>query len=166
MVAWKTDDYTDAHGWLEPKYAMTIQFGRLNGDSKADICGRGSGGMLCALSTGSSFGAVVWTPHDFGDVDGWDGAASQYRSIRLADVNADGKADVCGRNTAGIACSFSNGDGSFGSFHYLNNADYRDDQGWSFDQYGTTIRFANVDGIGAPDICGRSAAGIRCARSP
>jgi peptidoglycan/xylan/chitin deacetylase (PgdA/CDA1 family) len=165
VAPWKTDDFTDALGWLPPEYSTTIQFAKLNADAKVDVCGRGSGGMLCALSNGSSFGGIVWTPHDFGDSDEWQIAPARYRSIGLADVNGDSKADACGRNPAGIACSFSNGDGSFRSFHYLNNADFRDDQGWSFDQYGTTVRLANVDGAGGADICGRSASGIRCART-
>src|SRR5258708_25694656 len=35
---------------------------------------------------------------------------SYYGSIRLADINGDGLADLCGRGPNGIVCAISNGD--------------------------------------------------------
>ena len=37
----------------------TIQFPDLNGDGKADLCGRGPDGLHCGLSTGASFDPVT-----------------------------------------------------------------------------------------------------------
>jgi peptidoglycan/xylan/chitin deacetylase (PgdA/CDA1 family) len=165
-TAWKTDDFSNAAGWLPPQYSTTIQLADLNGDGRADVCGRGVSGLVCALSTGSGFGPMVQTPDMFGDADHWPSAAARYRSIRLADVDGDGKADVCGRNATGIVCAFSVGDGSFQTYHYLDNAEYRDDLGWSESEFGVTMGLADIDSDGRADLCGRGYAGLICARSP
>lgn len=122
--------------------------------------------MACALSNGAGFGPTQWTRNTFGDGDNWQGAASRYRSIRLADVNGDGRADVCGRNVTGVACAFSAGDGTFQTYHYLNNAEYRDDLGWWPDAHGLTLGLADIDGDRHADLCARAHAGVLCALSP
>ncbi|MEO8548810.1 MAG: VCBS repeat-containing protein, partial [Kofleriaceae bacterium] len=74
----------------------------LNGDGKADVCGRASTGLFCALSTGTSFGPVAnWGANFFTDSGGW-GAPPYYSNIRYPDLDGDGKADVCGRGVAGF----------------------------------------------------------------
>jgi hypothetical protein len=50
-VPW-IQEYSDAKNWnSNPAYWKTIQFPDLNNDGKADVCGRGEYGLLCALST-------------------------------------------------------------------------------------------------------------------
>jgi hypothetical protein len=47
---WMSADYTDALGWAPEPYSTTIQLGDINGDGKADLCGRGYAGLICARS--------------------------------------------------------------------------------------------------------------------
>ena len=56
---------SDQQGWSYEQYYATIRVGDINGDGKADVCGRGIAGMLCWLSNGGSFqamfNAVPWS---------------------------------------------------------------------------------------------------------
>ncbi|HEU4409048.1 MAG TPA: M57 family metalloprotease [Polyangiaceae bacterium] len=46
--------FSDAGGWsVGPQYYATIEFIDLNGDGRADVCGRGIAGVQCALSSGT-----------------------------------------------------------------------------------------------------------------
>lgn len=165
-AAWKTNEYTDAVGWSPEQHGATVQLADLNGDRKADVCGRGSSGIVCALSNGTSFGESRWTWSRFDDRGHWSRASSRYLSIRMADVNGDGKADMCGRNTTGVACQFSKGDGTFGDYRYLNNAEFRDTEGFSAEKYGMTLALADLNADGRADLCARQSNGLRCALSP
>jgi len=153
--------YSDANSWNLVQYYSTLQFGDLNGDGKADVCGRSSLGMQCALSNGTSFNAPsIWTT-DFNDATGFN-AVQYYSTLRLVDINADGKADVCGRGIAGELCALSNG----ASFGVLTNVSSmpNDAAGWNAAKHYATLGFANVDSTGDPalELCGRGVAGILC----
>ncbi|MFZ5891199.1 MAG: FG-GAP-like repeat-containing protein [Myxococcota bacterium] len=165
-TGWKTDDFSDAHGWLPEWHGATVQLADVNGDRRADVCGRSYGGIGCALSNGSSFGEMRWTGNHFSNRDHWADASARYLAIRFADVNGDGKADTCGRNTTGVVCQFARGDGTFADYRYLNNAELRDDQGFVAEKYGMTLALADLTGDGRADLCARTATGLRCAVSP
>jgi len=81
--------------------------------------------------------------------------------MRLADVNGDGVSDVCGRGIAGVYCSLNHGDGTFGPVVLWTNQ-FANAGGWNQAQYGTTMMFADINGDGVADVCGRGIAGIYC----
>lgn len=163
MTLW-TSQFSDADGWSLPQYGSTIQFADINGDGKKDVCGRGGAGMYCALSNGSSFGAYVGPINGaFSDAGDWESPA-YYVSIRLADVNGDGKIDVCGRGPAGIYCTLGNGDGTFEPAVLWTNL-FSDADGWNQAPAAATIQFGDLNGDGNADICGLGGAGIYCALS-
>jgi hypothetical protein len=155
---------TDNAGWNAVQYGSTIMFGDINGDGKADVCGRGGAGIWCGLSTGTGFSDPILVSTDFSDVQGW-GVSPYYSSIRMADVNGDGHIDICGRGSAGIWCALGNGNGTFGAIQLLLNSGFTDSAGWNAPQYGSTIMFADINGDGKADVCGRGPAGILCALS-
>lgn len=165
-TAWKTDDFSDAVGWLPEYHGATVQLADVNGDRRADVCGRGTGGMACSLSTGAGFGEMRWTGHNFSNRDRWSDSSARYLSIRFADINGDGRADACGRNITGVVCQLALGDGTFGDYRYLNNAELRDDQGFEQEKYGMTLGLADLSGDGRADLCGRTSNGLLCAISP
>jgi VCBS repeat protein/GlcNAc-PI de-N-acetylase len=161
-------DFTDAQGWQPDQYGSTIQLGDINGDGKADVCGRGPNGVQCATaSAGAGFADTrPWSlRNDFSDADGWSAGAAYYGSIRLADINGDGKADVCGRNAGGLVCAIANGAG-FDVAQPVTLQAYSDGLGWSGAAYGATIQFADLGHDGRRDVCGRAATGLVCAKAP
>ena len=156
---WITSQFADAQGWSQPKYGTTVQFGDLNGDGKTDVCARGMNGIVCALSNGSSFGsATLWTT-DFSDSQGWGSSSSYYSSLRLVDINGDGKADICGHGVYGIVCALSKGTSFTPAFVY--SAYFADASGWSDPAYGSTIQFSRQS-TGGVLICGRGKFGLEC----
>ncbi len=159
-VYWDTS-FSNANGWnSDPSYWGTIQYVDINGDGRDDICGRGGLGILCGLSTGSDFLPVTYWDNSFTDTSGWNNDESYWATIQYPDLNGDGKADICGRGGAGMACGLSDGQSfapvDFWTFHY-------GDPSWSSDpSYWKTIRFADINIDGLDDICGRHIDGLVC----
>jgi hypothetical protein len=160
-----TTAYSDPTGWTGAQYYWgTIKFPDLNGDGKADICGRAGGGMYCALSTGSSFTEPTYWTTAYSDATGWTGAQSYWDTIEFPDLNGDGKADVCGRAGGGLYCALSTGS-SFTASTYWTPA-YSDATGWTGAQsYWDTIKYADLNGDGMTDVCGRAGGGMYCSLS-
>ncbi len=166
---WRSSWYTDAGsapagGWLPLQYGTTIQLGDINGDGKADICGRGADGLSCALSTGSAFGTPTLWSSAFSDTAGWGVSAAYFGSIRLADVNGDRNADACGRTSTGIVCALSTGS-SFGTATAWLSSEFTDAGGWSAPEFGTTIQLEDLNNDGRADVCGRGFGRVACALS-
>lgn len=85
---------------LRPNDALLS--GDLNGDGRDDVCARSREGITCALATPRGLTkATLWLPIAEDDVR-FDDAA-----WRLGDINADGRADLCGLTAEGIACAIS-----------------------------------------------------------
>jgi hypothetical protein len=157
--------FSDAGGWAsQDSYWKTIQYGDLNGDGKKDICGRGSVGMYCQLSSGNGFSPLSIWSYFVSDGLGWGSNQAYWATITLTDVNGDGKADLCGRASSGIACQLSNGS-SFGAPAMWTQF-FGDNGGWALlPEYWQTIRFTDVNGDGKSDVCGRGHYGVYCALS-
>lgn len=155
--------WSDAAGWNSLQAATTIRYIDLNADGKTDICGRTSTGVQCYLSTGSSFSATVIDGPAWSDAAGWN-QEPKYSTIQFADINGDGRADICGRDTTGIVCYKSLG----GSFDLTNpvslTSDFTDALGWGADttKYYYTIQFVDLDGDGRSDVCGIGSEGLKC----
>ncbi len=164
-------DMTDAGGWFSDSYGTTLQLGDLDGDGYADLCARNVSGVSCALNNRNNQFAqlsVSWTSswpasQAFSNKNGWVSSASSYGSIRLADINGDGKADICGRGEHGLVCGLSNGSRFLEATTW--SRDYAD-PAWHACKYGTTILLGDINGDGVADVCGRDANGITCGLAP
>jgi hypothetical protein len=148
--------FSDAAGWNVPQYYATVSYPDINGDGKADLCGRGPSGLMCALSNGTSFGSTSLWSGSFSDAAGW-ASPQYYTTIQFADVDGDGKADACGRGFGGMLCATSSGS----AFNVLDVWDgaYSDNNGWTQPQYYSTLHIVN--GV----LCGRASDGIYCSFS-
>lgn len=160
-----TDSFSDVSGWggLQSLWG-TIRYIDLNGDKKADVCGRSSAGLACGLSTGTSFQAISLWDDYYTDAGPWDDAPAYWATIQYADIDGDGKSDVCGRAQNGIVCRRSTGT-TFGPVE-LWNQDFADNGGWAGSpDLWQTIQFPDINGDGRADVCGRSNSGVVCALS-
>jgi hypothetical protein len=149
--------WSDGDGWTDISHWSTIRLADINGDGKADICARTATDFRCHLSQGTSFGVPVTGPA-LSNAAGW-GDYDNYATIRMGDVNGDGKADLCARANAGMRCWLSLGNG-FGSA--ITGPELSDDTGWNGADHHRTIRLADINGDGKADLCARAAAGVRC----
>jgi LmbE family N-acetylglucosaminyl deacetylase len=164
-----TTEFNDAAGWLPSQYGTTLQLGDINGDGRADVCGSGDRTFICAVANANGSGFMNPHPwgfmYDFSTLQGWGSAAGYYGSIRLGDVNGDGYADVCGRDSLGVSCAFSSVLG-FGPMRRVMPFDYLDAYGWQPEQYGATLMLADLNRDGRADLCGRGINGLMCSQSP
>lgn len=143
-------------GWDDPSRFGTIRFGDVNGDGKQDVCAREDVYMRCWLSSGTGFPRAIQGPglptfFGFGDVRYWS-------TIRLQDVDADGKADLCARTANDFRCYRSTGEG----FSDAIIGPPLVDLFFEKHRYYSTIRLADVDGDEDLDLCVRTGHGIRC----
>jgi hypothetical protein len=161
-----TTSFSDAAGWsANATYYETIRFPDINGDGRADVCGRSTAGIVCGLSTGSAFGSVVSWNTDFSDTGGWNVTPSYWKTIQFPDVNGDGAADVCGRGAGGVVCGLSNGASGFGTTSAWGPG-FSDGDGWNSNQsFWGTLQYPDVNGDGRADLCGRVNDGVNCALS-
>ncbi|MGI5862385.1 MAG: phosphodiester glycosidase family protein [Myxococcales bacterium] len=149
--------WADSVGWNNPQYYGSIRTGDIDGDGKADVCARAAAGIRCALSTGSGFGSTFVGPEWSNDA-GY-GSVEYWSTIRMTDIDGDGRADLCARGPDGVTCHLSTGSG-FGPA--VAGPNLTDASGWGDMDNASTIRFGDVDGDGDKDLCARANAGVLC----
>ncbi|MEB2312702.1 MAG: VCBS repeat domain-containing M23 family metallopeptidase [Sorangiineae bacterium] len=159
--AWGPIALSDANGWDDVTNYATLRMGDLDGDGRADLCARSNSAFECTLSTGTGFGSLdVWRD-GMSDANGW-GLPQYYTTLRLADVNADGRDDLCARDSAGFGCWLSNGT----SFDQrVEGPRWSDAAGFGSAKYYGTLRMGDVNGDRRADVCIRGSAGVDCVLS-
>ena len=159
-------EMTDSEGWKASTYADTLALADVDGDGRADVCGRGPDGIHCALSRRTSFArAELWSNGaDFSDADAvpWSKSPAYWDRSACGDLNGDGRADV--RSRARRDCLRAiRGEG----FHEGDGMDARRNErapdGWleSPSARTSTLTLADINGDGRADLCADSAAGSR-----
>ncbi len=159
------DALSDAAGFASIVHHGSIRMGDVDGDGRADVCARGAEGLDCWLSRGERFGPRVRGPR-WTDELGW-AELSRWSTIRLADVDGDGRLDVCGRAPEGFLCALftaSPGEASAEPrFEALvRGPELRDADGWGRKERYATIRMGDLDGDARDDLCARDAEGVLC----
>jgi hypothetical protein len=149
--------WTDALGWDQARYGSTIRLVDVDGDHRADACGRGPSGFECWLSSATApFARRVRGPRM--DETRWDDR-SVYATIRMGDVDGDRASDLCVRTPDGVSCWLFTEDGFD---RELLGPALTDETGWNVAARYGSIRMADVSGDGRADYCARAADGMRC----
>jgi len=181
----RQDDFATSSTWATLVASQGAEFADVNGDGRADLIARSSGGTVqLGLSNGATFGART-------TVTTWD----PTYSFQLVDVNRDGRADIVGRKGTDVQVALSTGTGFTSSTQWTTwaaaydlqvadvNGDGRGDiigrsgtdvqvalstgtsfsgsTGWITWLAGFDAKFADVDGDGRADIIGRSGTSVR-----
>lgn len=142
-------------GVVDPSHFGTLRLGDVDGDGRADACMRLAEGMACWLSEDHGFGRRIAGP-TWSDADGW-GLLAHWSTIRLRDVDGDGRADLCGAGPDGFACHLSEGSG-FGA----RRAGPDRTAAWADLAVFKSLRLGDVDGDGSADVCVREREGVQC----
>jgi Peptidase family M23/FG-GAP-like repeat len=133
----------------------------INGDGKADLCGRGTAGFMCHLADGTGGLGPEKLLLALSNANGW-ADPFNYATMRMGDIDGDGKADLCARHDQGIACWTSK---NSPLSTVIEGPKWSDASGWNQTRFASTIRLLDFDGDGREDICGRNSEGIVCHRS-
>ena len=157
---WKTIQFADLNGDDKDDVCGRLYYTGLGGTET---------GVYCALSDGQSFGPVsLWTTFFGGGPTqpsppwwcrysyyknsstctvpkSWGADPAYWETITLVDMDADGKADICGRYEDGIHCAKSSGSSFLKAKKWSRGNDFADGV-WNTDpSYYKTIRFVNVN---------------------
>ena len=154
----KRTDWDTPGGWQVERHPRLLA--DLTGDVKADIVGFGDAGVWTALSRGSGlFADPQFVLADLGIQSGW---RVEKHPRFLADITADGKADIVGFGDAGVWTALSNGDGTFRPPRFVI-ADFGVQSGWRVEKHPRFL--ADITGDGKADIVGFGEAGVFVALS-
>ena len=125
--------WSDDTGWADYSNSSTLRFGDLDGDGDADLCARADAGIRCSLFEDDAFSALVDGP-GLDDAGSWD-VVRFHSTIRLADVDGDGDADLCGRGYSRLRCWPWEGSGFGDSF---DGPEWSEGSGWgALSAFGT-----------------------------
>jgi hypothetical protein len=152
--------FSDASGWGDPAYDVSVQAADVDGDGQADLVGRGIEGVWVQLNLGGgqAFGPPMLAAPFFNDATGW-GVPQYAGTIRFADVNGDGMADIIGRGIAGVYVALAVGGGHFAA-PYLASSWFSDAIGFGQAQYYVSFGVADVNGDGLADLFERGGGGV------
>jgi peptidoglycan/xylan/chitin deacetylase (PgdA/CDA1 family) len=164
-VLW-TKEFSDTiqNGWKLSKYNKEIQLADVNGDNIADVIGKSPRGIMVSLSTGTGFLPATLWKIDFSDVQDKN-KLSTYNSMRLGDVNGDGRADLLLRERDGIHVLLSNGHEFVHDFIWYK-AGIIEQLNWNNPCYNFSFRVDDINGDQRADFIIRSLKGISGAVAP
>jgi FG-GAP-like repeat len=160
---------------------LSVRFADIDGDGRDDLCGIQTGPVITGVyCTGAPSTVSPASFHGWNNTPGvshWDLTQPKYRkTLAFPDVNNDGRADVCIRQSDGIHCAVASKLPPSGSCAakpcpiFVNeglwSSWFADDGIWDSDpSYYETIQYPDLNNDGSADVCGRDAGGIRCALS-
>ena len=157
-----SQEFSDVQGWGAAEYSSTIRWADVNGDHKADLIIRSREGIRVALSTGNSFEqSTLWTNYFSDDSSQqWKKVTGYSGTIRMADVNGDGLADIVARGEKGIYVSLSTSTSFMQPTLWSTEFSDLGNIVWQGAQYSTSFQLGDVNGDGMDDLIARGSKGI------
>ena len=162
VASWNTN-YCFNDSWAVDRHPRVMA--DVNGDRRADIVGFGDAGTYVSISTGGSFSAASLWSTSFGYNNASGGWRVERHPRLLADMNADGRADIVGFGEAGVYISYISGSAftAPGAVKIANFGAGAAGGSWEIARHPRMT--ADVDGDGRQDVVGFGDAGTLIARS-
>jgi peptidoglycan/xylan/chitin deacetylase (PgdA/CDA1 family) len=154
--------------WYTSLDPETISLQDVDGDGRADLCGRSLGGESCARSVKVPGAGDDLRPRTvFLWSEGW--STSRHSPPHSAvptpplegDLNGDGRADECSVRADGVLCALRGPRGLLGASTWLPFG-RADALGWS----GARFLLGDVNGDGRADLCAVHGEDFGCALAP
>ena len=147
------------NGWADACYFATIQAADIDKDGRAELIGRGAGGIETYSFTNltARWQQTSSNACNFTDQVDWNNP-DNYLTIHLGDIDDDGCAELIGRGTLGID-TWKFVDGAWQRLA-TQQCRFTDANGWSAGCYYETIQLGDIDGDGCAELIGRGALGI------
>jgi len=157
--SWTLNDkgppWTDDNHWNLPQFYSTIQLANIDDKAGAELLGRSDAGMLTyQWNTQTKKWEQLGGVGPFGL--GWDDPQN-FRTIQLADIDGDRRAELLGRAWDGLYVFRWNGS-SWTRVTTLSSMS--DANGWMLPQSYLTIQAADIDGQAGAEIIGKAFDGI------
>ncbi|MFI7483526.1 FG-GAP repeat domain-containing protein [Kocuria sp. M1R5S2] len=134
-------DFGWNQGWRTDRHVRELA--DVTGDGLLDVVGFGDRGVQVAQGRADgTFSASALVLRDFGHAQGW---RVGRHPRHVADVNADGRADVVGFGHAGVWVAHGRTDGTFGA-PSMTLRDLGEAQGWRSDRHDREVVDLNGDG--------------------
>ena len=151
----------DANGWSQSQYYETVHLADVNGDGQAELIFRGPYGLFTF-----AFDRVrtYWYDLNAGalgltDAGGWN-LPQYYQTLRLADINGDGQAELLVRGAGGLhTFAFDTRSNQWVGLN-AGTLGLADVHLWSRSEYYSTIQAADINGDGQSELLARGDAGI------
>lgn len=152
--------WNDLAGWNQPKYYETLQVADIDGDGRKELIIRGPNGILVEEFDKDSgqWMPMPGNPPVWADRFGW-GGAEYYRTIRCADIDGDGQAEILVRSHSNIqGVKYDKASQSYVAIP--DGPAFSDDSGWGSPEYYTTIQYGDIDGDNCDELIARDEHGI------
>ncbi|GHO89479.1 FG-GAP repeat domain-containing protein [Dictyobacter formicarum] len=151
---------TDAGGWNRPQYYSTLRLADIDGDGQAELLVRSADGLHTfvfnrAINQWQDINAPIL---GMDDANRWD-QPQYYETLRVADINGDGQAELIFR-------------GPYGLFTYTFDREYKwydlnagdlgftDAGGWNQPQYYSTLQLTDINRDGRAELLVRGGDGL------
>lgn len=143
-----------------PEYYQTIQLADVDGNGTDEVVGRTSAGILAWTLANGTWTELPAFPSGQGwsDANDWN-QPEQYGSIRTADVDGDGAAEVLGLSDTSLETyGYDATSGTWSAV--VDSLAAFPAATWSGPEYYSTLQFADVTGDGADDMLARGPGGL------
>ncbi len=123
--------WSDANGWSVPQYYGTIRYPDINGDGKADVCGRDAGGILCLKPTedGIEFARTLTNSLGGSTAIGYTPSTQYTNTLLPYPIQTVSSITTCDNwNSSTAACAGTSSTTNYtysGGYHHLGEREFR-----------------------------------------
>lgn len=158
----ETGPFSDAGGWNQQEYYLTIQTADVDGDGRDEVLGRGANGMtVVRFNSSDNSWRTLNSSGPFTNAAGWD-QIQFYSTIQTADIDGDGRKDLLARSSSYVLSYSYKYDAltDTGSWQAASNGPPFGSETFDAEDHYLTMQTADINGDGKSDLLIRGNAGM------